>query len=76
MAVRYINVLYDEEKIPLKALDLDESKIFYQSKAKGDYHVLLTDIKMEISPTGNVRKNRRAKGKVSSTGICQDIECM
>ncbi|XP_015617326.1 uncharacterized protein [Oryza sativa Japonica Group] len=69
MAVRYINVLYDEEKIPLKALDLDESKIFYQSKAKGDYHVLLTDIKMEISPTGNVRKNRRAKGKVSSTGV-------
>uniref|UniRef100_A0A0D3HM89 Uncharacterized protein n=1 Tax=Oryza barthii TaxID=65489 RepID=A0A0D3HM89_9ORYZ len=57
MAVRYINVLYDEEKIPLKALDLDESKIFYQSKAKGDYHVLLTDIKMEISPTGNLHKD-------------------
>ncbi|KAF0895045.1 hypothetical protein E2562_006763, partial [Oryza meyeriana var. granulata] len=36
--------------------------------AQGDYHVLLTDFKTGISPTGNVRKDRRAKGKASSTG--------
>ncbi|XP_015615865.1 uncharacterized protein [Oryza sativa Japonica Group] len=67
MAVKYVNDLYDDEQIPLKALNFDESKIFYQLNAQRDYRVLLTDFKLEISPTGNARNNRKGKGKASST---------
>ncbi|KAL5203698.1 hypothetical protein ABZP36_008569 [Zizania latifolia] len=67
MTVKYVNELYGKS-IPLKPLNFEESRIVYQLKAQGDYHVLLTDFQFDISPTGNKRENRR-KGKASSTAV-------